>query len=105
MDNNIFNDDPFRNEKTNLNKLENYPLDGPFDGKRRKYPKIKEEQSSYEGEQKDGKRDGFGLLYWGDDSKFMGLFEEYMAMENYGMMMAMYIKDFGKNFKLMEQEI
>ena len=49
MDNNIFNDDPFRNGKrSNLNKIENDPRDGPFDGKRRKFPKIKEDQSSYE---------------------------------------------------------
>ena len=77
MDNNIFNDDPFRNKKrSNLNKIENDPRDGPFDGKRRKFPKIKEDQSSYEGEWKDGKRDGFGILCWGDESKFMGLFED-----------------------------
>ena len=77
MDNNIFNDDPFRNKKrSNLNKIENDPRDGPFDGKRRKFPKIKEDQSSYEGEWKDGKRDGFGILCWGNESKFMGLFEE-----------------------------
>ena len=77
MDNNIFNDDPFRNKKgSNLNKIENDPRDGPFDGKRRKFPKIKEEQSSYEGEWKDGKRDGFGILCWGNESKFMGLFED-----------------------------
>ena len=63
MDNNIFNDDPFRNKKrSNINKIENDPRDGPFDGKRRKFPKIKEDQSSYEGEWKDGKRDGFGIL-------------------------------------------
>ena len=77
MENNIFNDDPFRNKKrSNLNKIENDPRDGPFDGIRRKFPKLKEEQSSYEGEWKDGKRDGFGILCWGDESKFMGLFED-----------------------------
>ena len=77
MENNIFNDDPFRNKKrSNLNKIENDPRDGPFDGIRRKFPKIKEDQSSYEGEWKDGKRDGFGTLCWGNESKFMGLFED-----------------------------
>ena len=80
MNNNIFNDDPFRNKnRSNLNKIENDPRDGPFDGKRRKFPKIKEEQSSYEGEWKDGKRDGYGILYWGNKSKFVGLFVEDKA--------------------------
>ena len=77
MDNNIFNDDPFRNGKrSNLNKIENDPRDGPFDGKRRKFPKIKEDQSSYEGEWKDGKRDGFGILFLLNDSFYVGFWKE-----------------------------
>ena len=57
--NNIFADDAFRHQRRlNQVKIDNDPRDGPFDGKRRKYPKIKEDLSSYEGEWKNGKRDG-----------------------------------------------
>ena len=74
--NNIFNDDAFRHQRRmNQEQNDNDPRDGPFDGKRRKYPKIKEDLSSYEGEWKNGKRDGFGILCWGEESKFMGIFE------------------------------
>ena len=77
MDNNIFQDDAFRHQRRlNQDKNGNDPRDGPFDGIRRKYPKIKEDLSSYEGEWKDGKRDGFGFLCWGEESKFMGLFQD-----------------------------
>ena len=81
MEKNIFNDDPFRkknrsNKPNGENNNINDPRDGPMDGIRRKFPKIKEDQSSYEGEWKDGKRDGYGILCWGDESKFMGKFED-----------------------------
>jgi len=81
MEKNIFNDDPFRkknrsNKPIGENNNTNDPRDGPMDGIRRKFPKIKEDQSSYEGEWKDGKRDGYGILCWGDESKFMGKFED-----------------------------
>ena len=73
--NNIFADDAFRHQRRlNPGENDNDPRDGPFDGKRRKYPKIKEDLSSYEGEWKNGKRDGFGILCWGEESKFMGQF-------------------------------
>ena len=73
------NDDAFRQQRrlnNNRDKNGKDPRDGPFDNKRRKYPKIKEDQSSYEGEWKNGKRDGFGILCWGEESKFMGYFED-----------------------------
>ena len=57
--NNIFNDYLFHklgNMDPN-NKIENDPRDGPMDNIRRKYPKIKEDLSSYDGEWKNGKRD------------------------------------------------
>jgi len=77
--NNVFNEDAFRQQRrlnNNRDKNGKDPRDGPFDNKRRKYPKIKEDQSSYEGEWKNGKRDGFGVLCWGEESKFMGYFED-----------------------------
>ena len=76
--NNIFNDYLFHklgNMDPN-NKIENDPRDGPMDNIRRKYPKIKEDLSSYDGEWKNGKRDGLGILCWGEECKFMGNFEE-----------------------------
>ena len=74
---NLFNEDAFRQQKISLNQNQNTndPRDGPFDNKRRKYPKITEDQSSYEGEWKNGKRDGFGILCFGEEAKFMGLFK------------------------------
>ena len=76
IENKIFNDDPFRKKNNNKNTDINDPRNGPMDGIRRKCPKIQEDQSSYEGEWKNGKRDGFGFLYWGNKSKFMGNFED-----------------------------
>ena len=79
MDNNLFVDDPFlKNGKIKSNNDNNStdPRDEPNDGIRRKFPKIKEDQSSYEGEWKNGKRDGYGILCFGNQSKFMGLFKE-----------------------------
>ena len=77
----IFSNDPFlkgkkANTKTSLNPTLKDPRDGPFDDKRHKFPKILEDESSYEGEWKNGKRDGFGILCWRNVSKFMGEFSE-----------------------------
>ena len=75
---NAFDKDPFRN---NIRHLYNYndPRDGPFDGIRRKNSKIYEENSVYEGDWKNGKRDGFGILTFGTNSKYikiLGYFKE-----------------------------
>ena len=111
MEKNIFENDPFRNknrsnQKNNNENNINDPRDGPMDGIRRKFPKIKEDQSSYEGEWKDGKRDGLGVLCWGDESKFMGKFEEDKVI-GYGKLWhddEIYIKDIGMNFKQKDME-
>ncbi len=71
----IFNKDPFRMGIRNTNN-ENDPRDAPNDNIRKKYPKIIEDQSSYLGEWKNGKRDGLGLLIWENQSKFFGNFIE-----------------------------
>ena len=74
----IFSHDPFikgKKSQRNINDPKD-PRDGPFDDKRRKYPKILEDESSYEGEWKNGKRDGLGILCWKDVSKFIGEFIE-----------------------------
>jgi hypothetical protein len=75
LDNQIFKNDAFRSgiRKTNY---ENDPRDALNDNVRRKYPIIVEDQSSYLGEWKNGKRDGIGLLCWGKESKFLGHFVE-----------------------------
>ena len=71
MNNNL--KEAFKKRKT---YVENDPRDALHDGVRRYYSKIIEEQSSYEGEWKNGMRDGFGILCWGDESKFIGNFVE-----------------------------
>ena len=74
----IFSNDPFlKGKKTysSQNKI-NDPRDGPFDNVRHSFPKIIEDESSYEGEWKNGKRDGFGILCWRNISKFIGQFSE-----------------------------
>lgn len=76
MEKNMLKNDPFLNKKGDNNKMENDPRDGPMDGIRRKFPKLMEDESTYEGEWKDGKRDGYGILCWGDESKFFGKFED-----------------------------
>jgi hypothetical protein len=75
LDNQIFKNDAFRCGIRKSN-YENDPRDALQDNVRRKYPKIVEDQSSYLGEWKNGKRDGIGLLCWGKESKFLGHFEE-----------------------------
>ena len=74
----IFSHDPFikgKRSQRNINDSKD-PRFGPFDDKRHKYPKIFEDESSYEGEWKNGKRDGIGILCWKDVSKFIGEFIE-----------------------------
>ena len=74
----IFSHDPFikgKKSQRNINDSKD-PRFGPFDDKRHKYPKIFEDESSYEGEWKNGKRDGIGILCWKDVSKFIGEFIE-----------------------------
>ena len=75
LENQIFKNDAFRSG-IRKSQYENDPRDAPNDNIRKKYPKIVEEQSSYLGEWKNGKRDGLGLLCWGSESKFMGYFIE-----------------------------
>ena len=69
----LFKIDPFRNgvRKT---KYDNDPRD-IFDNIRKKYQKITEDNCSYIGEWKNGKRDGIGLLCW-EKEKFLGYFIE-----------------------------
>lgn len=103
MEKNMLKNDPFLNKKGDNNKMENDPRDGPMDGIRRKFPKLMEDESTYEGEWKDGKRDGYGILCWGDESKFLVSLKiiKLLVMENYGTTM-MFIKVIGKIFKLKE---
>ena len=67
LENQIFKNDAFRSG-IRKSQYENDPRDAPIDNIRKKYPKIVEEQSSYLGEWKNGKRDGLGLLCWGNES-------------------------------------
>ena len=68
---NIFQKNIFSKPDINNNKD---PRNGPFDGKKRKYQKIIQDDFSYEGEWKDGKREGFGILIKKDIAKFIGKF-------------------------------
>ena len=81
----IFNGDPFRKKECRNKSInsenKNDPRDGPIDGIRRKFPKIQENQTSYEGEWKDEKRDGYGILSWNEDCKFIGKFENDKIIE------------------------
>lgn len=72
----IFTQDPFTRKKTTSNVNSNDPREGPLDGKRRTYPKIIEDDSTYEGEWKNGKRDGLGILCFKDVSKYIGEFKD-----------------------------
>ena len=77
----IFSKDAFlkvKNASSNVPSQD--PRSGPMDNIRRKYPKILEEDSSYEGEWKNGKRDGIGVLCWKSISKYMGEFAEDKVM-------------------------
>ena len=46
----------------------------PHDGKRRKFPKLFQDEFSYEGEWKNSKRDGLGILTKKNSAKFIGYF-------------------------------
>lgn len=50
------------------------PKKYPHDNKRRKFPKLLQGEFSYDGEWKNGKRDGFGILIKKDAAKFIGYF-------------------------------
>ena len=75
---NLFLEDIFSrtNQKIDKNSKNIDPRNGPFDNKRRSYPKIEKGEFSYEGEWKNGKRDGIGLLTKKDIATFMGEFVE-----------------------------
>lgn len=77
-DSSIFQQDGFLKGKNDsmMGEKDKDPRHGPFDSERRKYPKIVEADSSYEGEWKNGKRDGLGILWWKSVSKFIGEFQE-----------------------------
>ena len=113
IERNIFKDDLSKKnrKKQNNNGYNNKnnnlidPRELPIDGIHRKYPKIIEDKCAYEGEWKDGKRDGYGILSWKNKSKFIGNFEDDKVI-GFGilcMMKEIYIKVIGKNFNLKEQ--
>ena len=74
---NFIANDPFikgiRNKDLNRSLL-NDPRDGPFDDQRRNFPKIIEDCVAYEGEWKNGERDGLGMLFFEDETIFQGYF-------------------------------
>ncbi len=70
---NMFQEDLFT--KQNIKNNED-PRNEPHDGKRRKYPKLSQYNFSYEGEWKNGKRDGLGTLIKKDVAIFIGEFIE-----------------------------
>ncbi len=74
-DSNMFKDNLFI-EQNNNKKSNKDPRNGPFDGERRKYPIIYHDQYSYEGEWKNGKRDGIGILINKEGAKYIGEFKE-----------------------------
>lgn len=77
----IFSNDAFlKKAPTKSSNVGEDPRNGPFNGQRMKYPKIVEDNSAYEGEWKNGKRDGLGILSWKDVSKFIGNFIEDKVM-------------------------
>ena len=71
----IFSQDPFlKNKRTPIET--NDPRQGPYDDKRRAFPQVSEDDSSYIGQWKNGRRDGLGVLCWKDVSKYIGEFIE-----------------------------
>ena len=76
--NKFFSEDPFSkpNKKESSKDLLNDPRNGPIDNLRRKFPKIEQDEFSYEGEWKNRKRDGLGVLIWKGVAKFIGQFVE-----------------------------
>ena len=73
---NMFQEDLFSKQDSKNNKDNKDPRNGPHDGKRRKYPILSQDIFSYEGEWKNGKRDGLGILIKKDVAKFIGQFVE-----------------------------
>jgi hypothetical protein len=73
--NKLFSEDPF-SRPTTSKTLINDPRNGPLDNIRRFYPKIEQDEFSYEGEWKNGHRDGLGVLVWKGIAKFIGEFIE-----------------------------
>ena len=74
-DSDIFSYDPFlKNKRIPIET--NDPRQGPYDDKRRMFPIVSEDDSSYIGQWKNGKRDGMGVLSWKDVSKYIGEFVE-----------------------------
>ena len=73
--NKLFSVDPF-SRPTTSKSLINDPRNGPFDNIRRFFPKIEQDEFSYEGEWKNGHRDGLGVLVWKGVAKFIGQFVE-----------------------------
>ena len=71
---NMFQEDLFSKQKIKKNSKD--PRNGPFDTKRRKFPILYQDNFSYEGEWKNGKRDGMGILIKKDVAKFIGEFVE-----------------------------
>ena len=74
--NKFFQEDPFSKPLKDSKDTSNDPRNGPLDNVRRKYPKIEQDEFSYEGEWKNRKRDGVGVLIWKNVAKFTGEFLE-----------------------------
>ena len=72
---NIFKENLFSKKKTNKKNDED-PRNGPFNGVRKKYPILVQDDFSYEGEWKNGKRDGIGILIKKEGAKYIGEFIE-----------------------------
>lgn len=71
---NMFQEDLFSKQKIKNNSKD--PRNGPFDNKKRKFPILYQDNFSYEGEWKNGKREGMGILIKKDVAKFIGEFIE-----------------------------
>ena len=74
--NKFFQEDPFSKPLKDSKDTSNDPRNGPMDNVRRRYPKIEQDEFSYEGEWKNRKRDGVGVLIWKSVAKFIGEFLE-----------------------------
>ena len=72
---NMFQENLFSENALNYHNKKD-PRNGPFDNQRKKYPKLIQNDFSYEGEWKNGKRDGIGILSKKDTVIFIGEFIE-----------------------------
>lgn len=81
----MFQEDLFL--KQNIDNNNEDPRKGPFNGKRKKYPILIQDDFSYEGEWKNGKRDGIGILIKKDMAKYIGEFIEDKA-NGYGILLS-----------------